>query len=322
MIRCSARWIGRGHATTAHDDHDHDHAASTCDARALAAPCSRRARHVVTTFRVAELDCATEERELRDVARAPRRRPRPVVRPRRPPRDDRPHARRHRAARRGDPRRRDARRRGRHADGHRRAPALPRRVLVTDGRRRGPGRRVGGRRDRRPRRAVAARRRCMAGAAIALGGRDTLRKGFRALLARRLTMALLMSVAVVGAVAIGQWPEAAVVIWLFGLAELIEALSLERARDAIRSLVALAPETARVRTATACRSARRPTWRSDAVIVVRPGRARRPRRRRRRRRRRASTRRRSPARASPSPRSPATRCSPARSTSAARSTCG
>ena len=88
----------------------------------------------------------------------------------------------------------------------------------------------------------------MAGAAIALGGRDTLRKGFRALLARRLTMALLMSVAVVGAVAIGQWPEAAVVIWLFGVAELIEALSLERARNAIRSLVALAPETARVRT--------------------------------------------------------------------------
>jgi Zn2+/Cd2+-exporting ATPase len=37
------------------------------------------------------------------------------------------------------------------------------------------------------------------------------------------------------------------VIWLFGLAELIEALSLERARNAIRSLVALAPETALVR---------------------------------------------------------------------------
>jgi Zn2+/Cd2+-exporting ATPase len=87
----------------------------------------------------------------------------------------------------------------------------------------------------------------MALAAIALGGRDTLRKGFQALLHRRLTMALLMSVAVLGALIIGQWPEAAVVIWLFGLAELIEALSLERARNAIRSLVALAPETANVR---------------------------------------------------------------------------
>jgi Cd2+/Zn2+-exporting ATPase len=111
----------------------------------------------------------------------------------------------------------------------------------------------------------------MAGAAIVLGGRDTLRKGFRALLARRLTMALLMSVAVVGAVAIGQWPEAAVVIWLFGLAELIEALSLERARHAIRSLVALAPETAHIRTPDGVTD--RPT--ADvpigAVLVVRPG---------------------------------------------------
>ena len=87
----------------------------------------------------------------------------------------------------------------------------------------------------------------MAAAAIGLGGRDTLRKGFQALRARRLTMNLLMSVAAIGAVAIGQWPEAAVVIWLFGVAELIEALSLERARNAIRSLVALAPETAHVR---------------------------------------------------------------------------
>ena len=87
----------------------------------------------------------------------------------------------------------------------------------------------------------------MALAAISLGGRDTLRKGFQALIHRRLTMALLMSVAVIGALLIGQWPEAAVVIWLFGLAELIEALSLERARNAIRSLVALAPETANVR---------------------------------------------------------------------------
>lgn len=82
--------------------------------------------------------------------------------------------------------------------------------------------------------------------AIVLGGRDTLRKGFQALRSLRMTMALLMSVAVVGAIAIGQWPEAAVVIWLFGVAELIEAMSLERARNAIRSLVDLAPESTAV----------------------------------------------------------------------------
>lgn len=111
----------------------------------------------------------------------------------------------------------------------------------------------------------------MALAAIALGGRDTLRKGLRALLARRLTMSLLMSVAVIGAAAIGQWPEAAVVVWLFGVAELIEALSLERARNAIRSLVALAPETAAVRADSGLEIRPAADIAAGTVIVVRPG---------------------------------------------------
>ena len=64
-------------------------------------------------------------------------------------------------------------------------------------------------------------------AAIALGGRDTLRKGLQALRSLPMTMSLLMSVAVIGAIAIGQWCEAAVVI-VFGVAEWIEAMSLVR----------------------------------------------------------------------------------------------
>ncbi len=109
-------------------------------------------------------------------------------------------------------------------------------------------------------------------AAIALGGRETLRKGWQALTARRLTMNLLMSVAAIGAMVIGQWPEAAVVIWLFGVAELIEALSLERARNAIRSLVELAPETAHVRAAdgTAVETAAADVH-LGAVVLIRPG---------------------------------------------------
>ena len=62
--------------------------------------------------------------------------------------------------------------------------------------------------------------------AICLGGMDTLRKGRIALRTFSLNINFLMSVAVIGTMAIGQWPEAAVVIWLFGLAEMIEALSL------------------------------------------------------------------------------------------------
>jgi len=84
-------------------------------------------------------------------------------------------------------------------------------------------------------------------AAIALGGVETLKKGWIALKTLSLNMNLLMTIAVIGAALIGQWPEAAVVIWLFGIAEMIEALSLDRARNAIRKLMDLAPETALVR---------------------------------------------------------------------------
>ena len=82
--------------------------------------------------------------------------------------------------------------------------------------------------------------------AIALSGKETLYKGWIALKHFTLNINLLMTVAVIGAVLIGQWPEAAMVIWLFAIAELIEKLSLDRARNAIRSLIALAPEVAQV----------------------------------------------------------------------------
>ncbi|MHB8495726.1 MAG: heavy metal translocating P-type ATPase [Casimicrobiaceae bacterium] len=85
--------------------------------------------------------------------------------------------------------------------------------------------------------------------AILTGGTGTLRKGWVALRNRSLNMNFLMSIAVIGAAAIGEWPEAAIVIVLFALAELIEALSLDRARNAIKGLMAMAPERATVQAA-------------------------------------------------------------------------
>ncbi|TAJ78121.1 MAG: heavy metal translocating P-type ATPase [Gallionellaceae bacterium] len=82
---------------------------------------------------------------------------------------------------------------------------------------------------------------------IATGGSDTLRKGWIALKTFTLNINFLMGIAVIGAIAIGEWPEAAVVIFLFALAEVIETLSLERAKNAIRGLMAMTPETATVR---------------------------------------------------------------------------
>ncbi|MDQ3813154.1 MAG: cadmium-translocating P-type ATPase [Armatimonadota bacterium] len=79
---------------------------------------------------------------------------------------------------------------------------------------------------------------------IVAGGRDTLRKGLVALRAFTLNINFLMTIAVIGAAFIGQWPEAAMVTFLFGLAEMIEEFSLERARHAIGSLLTMTPETA------------------------------------------------------------------------------
>ena len=61
---------------------------------------------------------------------------------------------------------------------------------------------------------------------IATGGLGTLKKGWIALKTFTLNMNFLMSVAMIGAVAIGEWPEAAVVIFLFALAALSAATGI------------------------------------------------------------------------------------------------
>ena len=82
--------------------------------------------------------------------------------------------------------------------------------------------------------------------AIFTSGLSTYKKGWIALKNRNLNMNALMSIAVTGAMLIGHWPEAAMVMVLFALAEVIEAKSLDRARNAIRGLLDLAPEQATV----------------------------------------------------------------------------
>ncbi|WP_175652660.1 heavy metal translocating P-type ATPase [Pseudomonas sp. Marseille-P9899] len=80
-------------------------------------------------------------------------------------------------------------------------------------------------------------------------GLGTYKKGWIALKNRNLNINALMSIAVTGAVLIGQWPEAAMVMVLFTLAEVIEARSLDRARNAIGGLMQLTPDVATVQQA-------------------------------------------------------------------------
>lgn len=81
-------------------------------------------------------------------------------------------------------------------------------------------------------------------ASMLLGGRGTARKGWYALKSRSLNIYFLMSLAVAGAMLLGQWPEAAMVLFLFALSERLEAMSLARAGAAVRALMALKPEQA------------------------------------------------------------------------------
>lgn len=112
----------------------------------------------------------------------------------------------------------------------------------------------------------------VAAAAIGLAGFGTFRKGLSALRHGRLNINALMSVAVAGAFVIGQWPEAAMVMALYAIAELIEARAVDRARNAISGLLALSPDTADLRQPDG-------TWKSapvgsvpvGAAVRVKPG---------------------------------------------------
>lgn len=70
-------------------------------------------------------------------------------------------------------------------------------------------------------------------------------KALGALRRRQPDMNLLMTVAVIGAIAIGEWFEAAAVSFLFSLSLLLESWSVNRARRAVAALMDLAPPTVR-----------------------------------------------------------------------------
>ena len=86
----------------------------------------------------------------------------------------------------------------------------------------------------------------LAAVAILAGGYEVAGKAWMSVRTLTLNINFLMTVAVIGAVVIGQWTEGAVVIFLFAVAEMIEAKSLDRARNAVRQLMELTPEITRV----------------------------------------------------------------------------
>jgi Cd2+/Zn2+-exporting ATPase len=111
----------------------------------------------------------------------------------------------------------------------------------------------------------------LAVAAVITGGWHVFPRAGIAIRHAALDMNFLMSAAAMGALAIGAYEEAGSLMFLFSLAQLLERRSLERARNAIRGLMELAPSEA-----TVLRGGREIRVEPEAigvgeVVIVRPG---------------------------------------------------
>jgi Cd2+/Zn2+-exporting ATPase len=104
----------------------------------------------------------------------------------------------------------------------------------------------------------------LAGAAILLAGRGVLWQGLHALVRLRPNIYLLMTLASAGALALGKWGEAAVVLALYALAELLEQRASERSEQSLRAALQIAPAQATVQTPDC-------TWRTVPVEQIRVG---------------------------------------------------
>lgn len=88
----------------------------------------------------------------------------------------------------------------------------------------------------------------LASAAILLAGRGVLRQGIRALRRLRPNIYMLMTLASAGALALGKWGEAAFVLTLYALVELLEQRAAERSERSLRAALEIAPAEATVQT--------------------------------------------------------------------------
>jgi Cd2+/Zn2+-exporting ATPase len=84
--------------------------------------------------------------------------------------------------------------------------------------------------------------------AIAVGGYPVARNAWNTVVrTRNVDMNVLMTVATIGAAAVGSWVEAALVVALFGLGETLEGWAVDRTRGSIQQLMNLSPDEALVR---------------------------------------------------------------------------
>lgn len=82
--------------------------------------------------------------------------------------------------------------------------------------------------------------------ALLVGGFYTAKSAFYSLKSLTFDMNFLMSIAVIGAVVLGEWGEAATVVFLFSLGNTLQSYTMDKTRQSIKALMELAPLEARV----------------------------------------------------------------------------
>ncbi len=82
---------------------------------------------------------------------------------------------------------------------------------------------------------------------MVIGGYFIGKRAFFSIRFLNIDMNVLMTIAVIGAAILGEWGEAATVVFLFSLAQLLEHYSMDRSRNAVKELMELAPDDALVR---------------------------------------------------------------------------
>ena len=111
--------------------------------------------------------------------------------------------------------------------------------------------------------------------AIVIGGINIFKTGFKNLVCFEFDMKTLMTIAIIGAAVIGEWEEAAVVVFLFAVSEALEAYSMDKARQSIRQLMDIAPPTAWIKRAhgTHFHEMELPTEQIEIgdILIVKPG---------------------------------------------------
>ncbi|MCF6097243.1 cadmium-translocating P-type ATPase [Thermovorax subterraneus] len=107
--------------------------------------------------------------------------------------------------------------------------------------------------------------------AMIVGGFGNFKKAYHSIKRLDFNMNVLMSVAVIGAVAIGELEEGAVVSLLYSISEMLESWTMESARRSLQKLIDMAPKIARVKKPWGEVEVPVDEINTGDIIVVRPG---------------------------------------------------